>query len=192
VLFAGKLIPKKRPHDLIEAAQLMSDSRVHLLFAGDGEMSESLYAGCDVRFGPDLASAGSRAPGRVAASFTGFLNQTEVATAYAAADCLVLPSDDRETWGLVVNEAMASGLPCIVSDACGCAEDMVAPIDAELTFRVGAPEDLARAIRHLMQRPPAPDRIAAQVARFSLDRTAETIVMLAGTASGAVSASHRA
>ena len=58
------------------------------------------------------------------ASFTGFLNQTEISRAYVAADCLVLPSDHGETWGLVVNEALASGLPCLVSDACGCAEDL--------------------------------------------------------------------
>ena len=58
------------------------------------------------------------------ASFTGFLNQTQVSKAYVAADCLVLPSDYDETWGLVVNEAMASELPCIISDRCGCAPDL--------------------------------------------------------------------
>src|SRR5205823_815927 len=55
----------------------------------------------------------------------GFLNQTEVGRAYAAADCLVLPSDAHETWGLVVNEALATGLPCAVSDAVGCAPDLI-------------------------------------------------------------------
>jgi glycosyltransferase involved in cell wall biosynthesis len=58
------------------------------------------------------------------ASFAGFLNQREISQAYVAADCLVLPSDYGETWGLVVNEALASGLPCLVSEACGCAEDL--------------------------------------------------------------------
>ena len=58
------------------------------------------------------------------ASFAGFLNQSEISQAYVAADCLVLPSDYGETWGLVVNEALASGLPCLVSQACGCAEDL--------------------------------------------------------------------
>ena len=57
-------------------------------------------------------------------SFAGFLNQTEISQAYVAADCLVLASDHAETWGLVVNEALASGLPCLVSDACGCAEEL--------------------------------------------------------------------
>jgi glycosyltransferase involved in cell wall biosynthesis len=38
---------------------------------------------------------------------------------------LVLPSSFGETWGLVVNEAMASGLPAIVSDRVGCAPDLI-------------------------------------------------------------------
>jgi len=58
-------------------------------------------------------------------SFTGFLNQTEIAQAYVAGDCLVLPSDYGETWGLVVNEAMVCGLPAIVSDRVGCGPDLV-------------------------------------------------------------------
>jgi glycosyltransferase involved in cell wall biosynthesis len=44
--------------------------------------------------------------------------------AYAAADALVLPSE-TETWGMVANEAMASGLPCIVSDRVGCGPDVI-------------------------------------------------------------------
>jgi glycosyltransferase involved in cell wall biosynthesis len=57
--------------------------------------------------------------------FAGFLNQTEIARAYVAADCLVLPSDYGETWGLVVNEGMVCGLPAIVSDRVGCGLDLV-------------------------------------------------------------------
>ena len=45
---------------------------------------------------------------------------------YAAADCLVLPSD-IESWGLVVNEAMATGLPAVVADRVGCAPDLIVP-----------------------------------------------------------------
>jgi glycosyltransferase involved in cell wall biosynthesis len=56
--------------------------------------------------------------------FLPFLNQKKLPTIYADSDLLVLPSKS-ETWGLVVNEAMASGLPVIVSDKVGCAADLV-------------------------------------------------------------------
>ena len=87
-------------------------------------------------------------------SFTGFLNQTEISKAYIAADCLVLPSESTETWGLVVNEAMASNLPCIASDACGCAEDLVAPISPQLRFPLGDISAIAAAIQSIMSDPP--------------------------------------
>jgi glycosyltransferase involved in cell wall biosynthesis len=138
ILFCGKFIAKKRPTDLIEAARaLRSNGRlrdIHLLFAGSGELGVELRRSCDVVYDADCESAprcGSSSPdsrdwvGRPPASFAGFLNQTEISRAYVAADCLVLPSDHGETWGLVVNEALASGLPCLVSDACGCAEDLI-------------------------------------------------------------------
>jgi glycosyltransferase involved in cell wall biosynthesis len=137
VLFCGKFIPKKRPKDLIEAARtLRVDGRlknIHLLFVGSGELDGSLRQDCDVVFDaerPGLPTHLSPEPlyaansGRPQTSFAGFLNQTKISRAYVAADCLVLPSDHGETWGLVVNEALASGLPCLVSDACGCAEDL--------------------------------------------------------------------
>jgi glycosyltransferase involved in cell wall biosynthesis len=54
--------------------------------------------------------------------------------AYAAADVLVLPSDAGETWGLVVNEAMASGRPAVVSRAVGCCADLVVETETGYGF----------------------------------------------------------
>lgn len=56
--------------------------------------------------------------------FAGHKGFRELPTYYASAGCFVLPSK-REPWGLVVNEALASSLPVIVSARCGCAEDLV-------------------------------------------------------------------
>jgi glycosyltransferase involved in cell wall biosynthesis len=134
VLFCGKFIPKKRPLDLVAAARTVIEqgalSKTHLLFVGSGvlgpQLREACRVVCDIERGQTLpvtekADSGSVLP---PASFAGFLNQSEISQAYVAADCLVLPSDYGETWGLVVNEALASGLPCLVSQACGCAEDL--------------------------------------------------------------------
>ena len=139
ILFAGKFIPKKRPLDIVAAASLLRetdpDQRLHLLFAGSGEMGSELRRACTVVFDADgggqpiVALSSSNGP---VASFTGFLNQTEISKAYVAADCLVLPSNHQETWGLVINEAMASGLPCAASDACGCSEDLITSVNAAL------------------------------------------------------------
>ncbi len=134
VLFCGKFIPKKRPLDLVAAARTVMEkralSKLHLLFVGSGVLGPELRRVCRVVSDTEGRQTVSRTEqadhGSVLppASFAGFLNQSEISQAYVAADCLVLPSDYRETWGLVVNEALASGLPCLVSQACGCAEDL--------------------------------------------------------------------
>ena len=55
----------------------------------------------------------------------GFLNQTQMPLAYVLGELLCLISDPTETWGLVVNEALACGRPVIVSDTIGCSSDLV-------------------------------------------------------------------
>jgi glycosyltransferase involved in cell wall biosynthesis len=142
VLFCGKFISKKRPMDLMLAARLLAEQgvKIHILFAGSGELGESLRQSCNVVYDAEASnSVGviSSGPPRPTASFTGFLNQTEISRAYVAADCLVLPSDTGETWGLVVNEALASGLQCIASDACGCTEDLLSFPQEKRSYPVG-------------------------------------------------------
>jgi glycosyltransferase involved in cell wall biosynthesis len=109
-LFAGKLQKKKRPTDLIEAASLMNRP-VTLVFAGSGQLEHKCQE-LAAKLGVD-------------ARFLGFRNQRELARLYGLADCLVLASGAGETWGLVVNEALAAGLPCIVSDRVGCGPDLI-------------------------------------------------------------------
>ncbi len=58
--------------------------------------------------------------------FIDFQNQSVMPDLYKSADILVLPSQGpNETWGLSVNEAMASGCAVLVSDKCGCFPDLV-------------------------------------------------------------------
>ena len=184
VLFAGKLIPKKRPFDLVLAARRWRSRQparpLHLLFAGSGELGTELRKSCQVVFdaeSPTTNCASFEPPGRdrPGASFVGFLNQTEISKAYVAADCKVLPSDQRETWGLVVNEALASGLPCLVSDACGCGEDLVSPLNPRFRFPLGDVDAIVDGLHLLMQRPCSATALREQVSRFSIDASIQTV-----------------
>jgi glycosyltransferase involved in cell wall biosynthesis len=92
-------------------------------------------------------------------SFAGFLNQSAIASAYAASDCLVLPSDHGETWGLVVNEAMACGLPAVVSDLVGCREDLIIEGKTGLSYSCGNSGALAACLVRMAQDPEASRRM---------------------------------
>lgn len=127
VLFVGKLVDRKRPQDLQEAVQKLGRKEVTLVFAGSGELE------------PELRS---RNGGE--SLFLGWQNQTELPACYAAADLLVLPSaGPSETWGLVVNEAMACGTACAVSEHVGCARDLIRQGKTGWTFPARNPSALA-------------------------------------------------
>lgn len=94
--------------------------------------------------GPERPALEARAGGGV--TFAGFARGDALGHAYGRADALVLPSR-KDTWGLVVNEAMAAGLPVVVSEGAGCAVDLV---DGNgLTVPPGDVEALAAALAHV-------------------------------------------
>ncbi len=113
-LYVGRLSPEKNIDGLLQA---FGEYR-----KGGGIWSLVLVgAGPSTKLLQDLAALlGDRDD----IHFAGMKTYTELPTYYAFASCFVLPST-REPWGLVVNEAMASGLPVIVSERCGCAETLV-------------------------------------------------------------------
>jgi glycosyltransferase involved in cell wall biosynthesis len=129
VVFASsaKLIARKRPFDLVDAVAAVRARGVdaHALFIGDGEERSAIARRAREK---DIGGA---------MAIAGFVNQRELPDWYAGADALVLPSDSRETWGLVVNEAMAAGLPVVVSDAAGCSVDLVRDGENGFTYPCG-------------------------------------------------------
>ena len=161
VLFAGKLLPFKRPLDVIEAAAMCRSRglKIEVIVAGDGMMRQAVMA----------EAAASNVP----LHCLGFCNQTEMPAAYAAADCLVLPSES-ETWGLVANEALACGKPVIVSGACGCAPDL-ADGAAGISFTCGDVQALAAAMETMLKNPPSAQAIAALSASWTLQAAANGI-----------------
>ncbi len=127
ILFVGKLNEKKRPLDLLKAyASLIAAAKATaagadsaasspdaaLVFGGDGVLRQELEVFAKER-------------NLLHVHFEGFKNLSEIPEYYAMADIFVLPSEEGETWGLVVNEAMCFGLPIVLSDMVGCAPDLV-------------------------------------------------------------------
>ena len=137
VLFVGKLIRSKRPLNVVRALARLQ-GRGSMLVVGSGPLDATLREEAH-RLGVEL-------------HMVGFLNQTELGRAYALADCLALPSDFPETWGLVVNEALATGLPVVVSAAVGCAPDLVRDGSTGYIYPLDDVEALSRRLDSVRQR----------------------------------------
>lgn len=113
-LFVGRLVSGKGVFDLLDAYQRLTPAlreQVGLVFAGEGAMRADLES-----------RARDIHPGRV--HFAGFVHRDELAAYYALAECFVFPTR-TDPWGLVVNEAMACGLPIVCTRVAGCAADLV-------------------------------------------------------------------
>lgn len=130
-LYSGKLIPRKDPLLLVEALARTGRPNTHVLFLGDGELRDTIVARAEAR----------GVTGRI--HLAGFVNQAEIPQFYGIADVFVLPShfDPRAT---VVNEAMAAGLPVIITDRCGPAGDIVQHGANGFVIAPGDVESLAR------------------------------------------------
>jgi glycosyltransferase involved in cell wall biosynthesis len=142
VLYVGRLEASKGLQELLSAFAhaVAEENNLCLAIAGDGSLRAHVEA---IAAKPDC---------RV--TYLGRLSGDDVLHSYLAADLLVLPSL-FEPWGLVINEAMACGLPVIVSDRVGCADDLVRPGETGLIVGAGREIDLASAIRQLAGDEPA-------------------------------------
>jgi glycosyltransferase involved in cell wall biosynthesis len=141
ILFVGKLIDRKRPLDLLRAyAKVANEPALrspYLLVAGSGPLM------------PQLEQEAKGLPG---VRLLGFQNQTQLAGLYGLTDLFVLPSE-RESWGLVVNEAMNAGVAVIASDRIGAAADLVQAGVNGFTYPVGDAEALSVCLRTTLGNP---------------------------------------
>ncbi|NEO21435.1 glycosyltransferase family 4 protein [Moorena sp. SIO4A5] len=168
LLFSGKLSDRKRPDLILKAAKHLPSKirdRIIVMFLGNGELAESLNqeAACE----PSIKT-----------HFLGFQNQTALSCYYHTADLLILPSQHSETWGLVVNEALHHGLPAIVSDAVGCAPDLIIPGETGAVFEVNSAESLAQAIMgfiSLFNRIDVHQNCRNHVSKYSVEKAAAGI-----------------
>ena len=171
-LYVGRLAPEKNVDGLVKAyfSYRQQGGDWPLVLVGDGPSAPALRA---------LAAESPEAP----IVFAGHKGSAELPPYYAFAGSFVLPST-REPWGLVVNEAMAAGLPIVVSNRCGCAEDLVRTGHNGFTFD---PSDLAGFVDALTRVSTLNDSDRAAMGRnsqllvqeFSPERWASEVVRIA-------------
>jgi glycosyltransferase involved in cell wall biosynthesis len=139
-LFAGKFIEKKNPLLLIDAFSEIAKDRqnARLLLVGDGELETAMRK--------RIAHLSEWIANRI--TVLPFQDQPSMKIIYRLANYFVLPSKGpAETWGLSVNEALASGTPVIVSDKCGCAADIVEESLNGFLFQSENQSDLVRQLQ---------------------------------------------
>jgi glycosyltransferase involved in cell wall biosynthesis len=125
----------------------------YLVIVGDGELRRA------------LESQAERTGLSDSIRFCGFKNQSELPRYFELSTVFVLPSR-HEPWGLIVNEAMNAGRPCIVSDEVGCQPDLITDGVEGCVFPAGDIPALALALRKVLQN----EESAARMGRNALTR----------------------
>jgi glycosyltransferase involved in cell wall biosynthesis len=140
VLYVGQLIARKGVRDLLIAFETLAPrcDGMQLVLVGYGplehELRERVLRGQLERV-----------------HFAGHVPIPDLPRYYAAADVLVLPSHE-EVWGLVLNEAAASGLPLVATNVVGASPDLIEPGVNGFSVPPGRPDCLAHAIGRVFER----------------------------------------
>ena len=162
VLFAGKLESKKNPLLLLKAIQQLNNESptTHLIFAGSGPLEDKLK---------------QQAHNDTNIHFLPFQNQSQMPVVYRLGNIFCLPSQGpEETWGLGVNEALASGRPVLVSDKVGCAIDVVNDQVGKV-FKNNDTEDLQIKLRELLKQDILPQACQQHIKSWSFEAICKSI-----------------
>jgi glycosyltransferase involved in cell wall biosynthesis len=153
LLYVGRISKEKDLDVLAQAYRQLRDEGlpIQLYLVGDGPYLQALHEAM-----PE-------------AIFTGYLRGKELAAAYASADVFVFPST-TDTFGNVVIEAQASGVPVIVSDTGGPKELVEENVNGVVTKSHDV-EDLARAIRDLVNNKRKRHQMSRQARQAVIDRS---------------------
>jgi glycosyltransferase involved in cell wall biosynthesis len=159
IIYLGRLEPHKGVFDLLAAfTELKREvAGVSLVIVGAGSLTEWVK---------------QQASPSACLHYLGRLSAEAVWEAYSISDIFVLPSH-FEPWGLVVNEAMASGLPVVVTDRVGCVDDLVKGMGTGVIVPAASPRDLFSALKMLATDPDMRRRMSAEARRLMADWTLE-------------------
>ncbi|MNP00968.1 GDP-mannose-dependent alpha-mannosyltransferase [compost metagenome] len=159
LLYVGRIAPEKDMDTLSTIMRTLPQSlqqRVHWLIVGDG---------------PLLPELREQVPSNV--TFTGYMHGEELAQLYASADMFVFPST-TETFGNVVLEAMASGLPVIGANAGGVRE-IVVPGSTGVLCEPGIPGSFIREISRYADHPEQLSLLSNEARRVALTRSWDSV-----------------
>lgn len=158
-LFVGKLEAIKQPEMVGRAFTRIKSANAHLIYVGSGAMEQALKTEFNTL--PNI-------------HFVGFQNQQSMPIWYRVGDVLCLPST-TETWGLVVNEAMACGCTVIVSDRVGCGEDVITDVNIGQIFLHNDDCALQGLLKHYTVSPINRAKITEHINAWSLHKVGEVI-----------------
>jgi glycosyltransferase involved in cell wall biosynthesis len=169
VLFAAPLEPWARPLDLVDALATMRRERslIRVLILGEGPLEADIRA--------------RAAELRLPVTFASRRGRDDLLGAYATADSLACTSDASDRWSWPVQEAMASGLPAVVSNEVGNREDLIEEGTTGFSYPTGNPDALAACLTTLAADPIRAAGMgeaarACVSGRFSLSDTGATLV----------------
>src|SRR5262245_32408079 len=149
ILYCGQLVHRKGVDLLVRAfTRLAEYANVRLKLVGDGELMPQLRANL-----PEAL--------RERVEFTGFLQVNELPAQFADSDVFVLPSR-HDGWGVVVNQALAAGLPIVCSGAVGAAVDLVVPGENGMIVPAEDEDGLYRALAEFATDREKVERFAAR------------------------------
>lgn len=166
LLFLGRLVPRKGLAVLLECWRELTANYddLHLVIAGEGPLMEQVKGTSHARI-----------------HCTGRLSGDEVWDAYAAAHVFVAPSL-WEPWGLTINEAMAAGVPVVMSDAFGCIGDLALADQTVCIARAGDAHDLRACLEKVLRdddfRQRLQRRATEAIAGWTIEAQAERIAKI--------------
>jgi len=170
ILYVGSLVERKGAPELLEAYARMAMPAGHctLHLVGTGSLMSELQ----------LRAAGLAPHKRV--RFHGFLQEDEVARLAGLCDLFVCPSR-RELWGLVINEAMACGLPVVASRLAGATPDLIDDGVNGYVVDPTQPDEIAEKLELLLADPRLAHEMGRRAAlsvreKASLDRSARGFI----------------
>jgi glycosyltransferase involved in cell wall biosynthesis len=168
ILYVGQLIERKGVSYLLEAYSRIEREveRATLIVIGDG---------------PDMSSlvSLSKALGCSDVRFLGWVNETTKLSYLSLADLFVLPTLN-DVWGLVLNEALVSGLPIVTTSAAGASDDLIEPGVNGLVVSPGNADELYAGILKMIRAreglAPNFNQSAERAERFSIPTMANGFV----------------